>query len=357
MGEFAIIVSCLVLNAIFAAVEMAFVTVTKARLRELARGGRKGSREAQRILALREKPERTLSIIQIGITIVGALAAAVGGMGAAGTLSPYLSDRFGLGAESAQAIAVFLVVAPITYLSVVFGELVPKTLALRNPLRIVLAAGRWLVIFDQLFRPIVWILESSTRAVLALLGPRGYEKEEVSEAVELNHLSEKTREYVLNLVDLEKKLIRDVKLPWESVVYIREGMSADDVEKVVLESGHTRLPVLRRIGESVAGMINTKEFSVLRASGKMEWERLIRPVVQVEEGLPILRALRRMQDSRSHLSITYAGGARTGIVTVEDIFEEIIGDLYDEDDDGTIRRVLGATSRFRSWNSRPSPVR
>jgi putative hemolysin len=133
MIELAVIAACLLLNGILAGVEMAFVTIGRPRLRELARSG---NRDAQSILKLRENPERTLSILQIGITLVGAIAAAVGGAGAEELLDPILMQRFAVTEETAEIIGIILVVLPITYLSVVVGELVPKALALRNPQKI-----------------------------------------------------------------------------------------------------------------------------------------------------------------------------------------------------------------------------
>lgn len=351
---------CLVLNALFAAVEMAFVTVTKSRLRELARVG---NRDAARILGLRDNPERTLSIIQVGITIVGSAAAAVGGVGAMSTISPWLQAQISVSESVANSIAIIAVVLPITYVNVVLGELVPKTLALKNPLAIVLASARWLTLFDRVLSPAVSLLEASTKIVLRFIetflkpmkalqsgrAPVAVEEfERPKEGVELEHLSHKTREYVLNLVDLEHKRIRDVRLPWSSVLSVQMTDSADEVEKVVFASGHTRLPVMN--GEEAVGILNTKEFIVLNAtSGQSDWRNLVRPVVRVDEGSPILRALRRMQDQRSHLSITFKNGVISGIVTIEDIFEEIIGDIFDEDDDGKLRRVLSTAARIRSY--------
>lgn len=368
MGEFLVIVLCLVLNGLFAAVEMAFVTVTKSRLRDLARTG---NRDARRILALRDNPERTLSIIQVGITIVGSVAAAVGGVGAMSTLSPWMQENWGLSEMAANALGVVAVVLPITYVNVVLGELVPKTLALENPLRIVLLSARWLNLFDRTFSPVVSVLEISTRVVLRLVATvwqpfkrntfkssegevTGEDGDTKMKPVELDQLSHKTREYVLNLVDLEHKRIRDVRLPWSSVVCLRFTDDADQVERVVLASGHTRLPVMN--GDDIVGIVNTKEFVVLRSTSQSsDWRHLIRPVVRVDEGAPILRALRRMQDQRSHLSITFKNGEISGIVTIEDIFEEIIGDIFDEDDDGKLRRVLSTSAKFRSYAATHTP--
>jgi len=345
MIEIIVIAACLVLNALLSGTEMAFVTVQRPRLRELARSGNPA---AQKILSFRENPERTLSIIQIGITLVGALAAAIGGAGAEESLQPIFQGKLGLSEPVSEALSVLSVVIPITYLSVVGGELVPKALALRDPQAIVLRAAKWLVLFDRMFAPIVSALEWSTKKFLQLFfgwaqhGPAPSE----SAAVELDLLSHQARQYVLNLVDIEKKRVKDVMLPWEQVIAVRVDQSPEEVENTVLSSGHTRLPVLK--DDAVVGIINTKEFMALRRSGLEDWQSIVRPVVQVQESDPILRALRLMQEKRSHLSIVFSQNRRVGIVTIEDILEEIIGDVFDEDDDGTLRRILSTASKFRS---------
>ena len=355
MVEFAVILVCLLLNGLFAAVEMAFVTTTKPRLREMARAG---NRDAARILRLRENPERTLSVLQIGITAVGAVAAAVGGIGAVSYLGPWLQGHLSIGRAAADTLAIVAVILPMTYFSVVAGELVPKTLALRNPVGIVLRSARWLVLFDRILSPVVTLLEGSTRAVLRRLKKPVHSTAEAlaeGEAVELDSLSDQTREYVLNLVDLERRRIRDVRLPWNEVVHVHETDSAETVTRVVLDSGHTRLPVIKE--GQVLGILNTKEFFLLTGRGGGDWRALVRPVVRVDESAPILRALTLMQERRSHLSITFNQGRLSGIVTVEDIVEEVIGDLFDEDDDGRLRQVLSRSrARVRIYSSPPGPV-
>lgn len=163
MMEIILITVCLLLNAVLSGTEMAFVTVPRPRLRELATSG---DPAAQKILALRDNPERTLSIIQVGITLVGALAAAVGGAGAEEALQPFFQERWGVSEPLSEFLSILTVVVPLTYLSVVVGELVPKALALRNPQTIVLQAARWLVRFDRMFAPIISALEWSTKKFL-----------------------------------------------------------------------------------------------------------------------------------------------------------------------------------------------
>ncbi len=348
MEETIIICLCLVLNAILAAIEMAFVTVAKPRLRGLAREGHK---EAKRVLALRENPERTLSVIQVGITVVGAIAAAVGGAGAQESIAPYLTQSFKLSPLWAEWIAIIGVVVPISFLNVVFGELVPKTLAIRSPLDIVLRAGRWLELFDQMLAPLVSLLEWTTKKVLWLLSVKTAPQDEgPEEEFELDDLSFQARQYVLNLVSIEQKRVRDVFLPWTQVNAVKVTQSFAEVEAVVLASGHTRLPVLK--DDFVQGVLNTKEFITLIKLGETDWERIVRPMVKVLDTDPLLKVLRLLQEKRSHLATVYSASRRLGIVTMEDIIEEVIGDVFDEDDDGALKHVIRTGATFKTIGPR-----
>ncbi len=348
MEETIIICLCLVLNAVLAAIEMAFVTVAKPRLRGLAREGHK---EAKRVLALRENPERTLSVIQVGITVVGAIAAAVGGAGAQETIAPYLTQAFKMPPLWAEWIAIIGVVVPISFLNVVFGELVPKTLAIRSPLDIVLRAGRWLELFDQMLAPLVSLLEWTTKKVLWLLSVKtAHQDDGPEEEFELDDLSFQARQYVLNLVSIEQKRVRDVFLPWNQVNAVKVTQSFAEVEAVVLASGHTRLPVLK--DDFVQGVLNTKEFITLIKLGETDWERIVRPMVKVLDTDPLLKVLRLLQEKRSHLATVYSASRRLGIVTMEDIIEEVIGDVFDEDDDGALKHVIRTGATFKTIGPR-----
>lgn len=268
MLELFIVLMCLVCNALLAGAEMAFVAVSKPGLRGLVR---QGHRKAELLLTLREHPERTLSVIQIGITLVAALAGAVSGAGAEEELSPTIEAWFGVAETTADTMAIGIVVLPLTYCTVVIGELVPKTLALKHAQDVALRAAPWLSYSDKILGPLVTLLEWSTKRLLNLLSlwPKrsGHVEhgESVEDTVELGALSMQHRQYVLNLVDLETKRVQDIYLPWEQVIAVDVAHSAQDVEAVVITSGHTRLPVLK--GAAVAGILNTKEFIALHAAG------------------------------------------------------------------------------------------
>jgi magnesium and cobalt exporter, CNNM family len=349
MIEVTIVVLCLLANALIAGAEMAFVAVSRPSLRELVRQGQK---KAEILLRLRERPERTLAVMQIGITLVAALAGAVGGAGAEEQLSPVF-ERLGVSESTADMLAIGVVVIPLTYFTVVIGELIPKTLALRHSLAVGLAAAPWLSFFDCLLGPLVTIFEWSTKKFLSLLrlttgAPSGMRSEDAQAAtVELGLLSTEHRQYVMNLVDLERKRVKDIYLPWKQVVKADVHLSAAEVQSILLASGHTRLPVLDE--ESLVGILNAKEFFALHASGTEQWRSLVRPAVELPEHLPLLSGLKVLQDRRVHMGIVCSPQTRLGIVTLEDILEEIIGEIYDEDDDGALKAILTASPKTKGY--------
>lgn len=341
--EWLIVAVCLFLNALLAAAEIAFVSITRSQVRELLKTGKKS---AEILLELRENPERTLSVIQVGISLVGMLAAAVGGVEAAQSLGPYLQTKFSISTQTAEMIALAILVIPLTFLNVIFAELVPKTLALRNPQKFAMWSARWLQRMDTVFLPIIDILEWTTKKILKVFFPKSRMTTLApSDTVELDQLSQQARQYILNLVGIEKKRVRDVMLPWGQVDHILFAQPLEEVEAIALRSGHTRLPVMAE--GQLFGIVNTKELLALVKAGNEKWVHIVRPMSKVLEGDSLFKALRQMQEKRSHLSAVFLASNLVGIVTMEDIIEEIIGEIYDEDDDGALRRILSSQGRMR----------
>lgn len=347
MNALIIVGICILLNALFAAYEMAFVSVAKPELRALSR---KGNKRAHAILHLREKPERTLSIIQIGITLVGAVGAAVGGAGAAEVLEPILISEYGLSQITADLTAVVMVVIPLTYFNVVLGELVPKSLALKKPMLILMAGTPFLVFFDKIFAPVVTVLEVSTRLILRLFmrGKKGELPEIASpSSIEIDMFSPLHQRFMFNMANLEKRVIVDSCVEWEYVNFIRLEDTLEDVTASVFNSGHTRLPVLK--DNVVVGVLHTKEFMILRESGERNWQTIIRSIITLKPKESLISTLRLMQEKRSHMCVVIdpQNLRIVGIVTLEDIIEEIVGDIFDEDDDGRVKRIFISRIRER----------
>lgn len=344
MEEVLIVIVCLGINAFLSAFEMAFVSVPKIELRRLAR---EGNKLAAKVVPLRDFPERTLSVIQVGITLVGALSAAVGGAGASESFEPYFMN-LGMSNGSAETLSIMIVVIPITYLSVVVGELVPKTLALRSPSKITLLGARFILVADRLFGPVISLLEISTKYLVKVFFPRplttGVPSEE--SAVELTHFTKQHRQIMLNMASIEKKLVKDFFVAWDKVIHVDMNESLEDVVGKIFHSSHTRLPVTQ--SGMVAGIINAKEVLAARESGISDWLSVMRPAIRVSSTDTALNALKFLQEKRSHLAIV---DNLAGIVTLEDINEEIFGEIYDEHEDGRVKKLIALTAKTRTPKS------
>jgi putative hemolysin len=246
-------------------------------------------------------------------------------------------------------LSIAIVVLPLTYLSVVFGELIPKTLALRNPAQVALFGVRFVRIIDSIFSPIIGLFEASTTIFLRILS-RGRDTQSRPEenAVEITHFTPAHREIILNMAAIEKRLIRDFFVPWERVVHVDFNDPIEKVIELIFSSSHTRYPVTQ--GPIVAGIINAKEVLAARESGITDWLRCLRPATSVQSQDTALHALRLLQEKRSHLAIV---DKRAGIVTLEDINEEIFGEIYDEHEDGRVKKLIASTIKTRGPASEP----
>jgi len=352
MVELLVMAGCLLINALLSGIEIAFVSVGRPKLRDLVK---KGNKEAALVLRLRDNPERTLSVLQVGITTVGVLAAALGGFSADEVLSPFFEARLGLSRGTSEAITVLMVTIPYTYISVVVGELVPKSVALGNPVKFILLSARWLVVLDRGLSPAINVLERSTKMVLHLLPFLSRQPESdaapLDPSLDLEMLTEEHRQYMLNLFDLRRKSVGEIMLPWRQTVTVDRSSPLSRVATLIHECGHTRLPVLSQDG--VIGVLNSKEFLFLQASGAEDWQTLIRDVIRLRALDSLVDALRLMQRQHSHLAVIYSGVQPIGIVTMEDIFEEVIGEIFDEDDDGRLRRIAALKRLARPQYPRP----
>lgn len=348
MVQIFVVLLCLILNAFLAAFEMAFVAVSKAELRALVK---RENLNAKLLLKLREHPERTLSLIQVGITLVGVVAAATGGAGAGEVIEPWLMGRFHVTEEIAEVVALVLVVVPLTGLNVVIGELVPKTLALRNPTKIVLWGAGFVKVMDRMFSPLVTALEFSTKKILSWFFPAsdpgaGHQGDLLT--LELHEFSPVHRNFILNMVDIEKKQLGEILLPWSEVVKLDKESSMAEVFATMIKSGHTRLPVVDK--NQIVGILHTKEFMSLREMGSGDWLNIVRPTLYFKSSDSALGAMRLLQERHTHMAMVLSlEGQCLGIVTLEDILEEIVGDIFDEDDEPRIAQVMAAKIKAKGF--------
>jgi magnesium and cobalt exporter, CNNM family len=345
MWEILFIFLCIVLNAVLAGIEIAFVSVNKTFLRHRVK---QGDYKAKRLLALKEKPERTLSTIQIGITLLASLTAAVGGAAAGINIIPILHETFQISLPVAEIIAILLVVTPITYFSVVIGEITPKALALRNPYFFATLGTPILIRLSNFFYPIVRLCEKSTKMLLEMIPlqktqERDREKEyhEYEKLLTSYHgLPQKGKEYMINLSKIQEKTVEDILLKWDEVDYVSTDQELHEIVEKIISSGHTRMPVVDN--GQVVGLINTKEILAFSRCKDINWRKLMHTPVYFKKDSSPIDSLNTLQGKRIHMGIVEGDhNIPIGIITIEDIIEEVLGEIYDEDDRGSLQRILG----------------
>ncbi len=351
--EILLIVLLAVANGVLAMSEIAIVSARKARLQELAEDG---DRRAQIALDLANEPTRFLSTVQIGITLVGILAGAVGGATIAKELGGLLS-RIPLLAPYGEAIALGIVVLAIAYLSLVIGELVPKRLALANSDRVATRVAVPMRRLSTLAGPVVRLLSASTEAVLRLLGVRPSPEPPVSEDELKIMLAEATEEGVFepSEEDMVRRVFRLGDRRVSALMTHRTDIAWLDIVdppqewiSIITSSGYTRFPVARESLDNILGVVQAKDLLIRKlVDGPADLKPLLSPPVFVPESAPALELLSLFRESRQSMALVIDEyGGLEGLLTVYDVLEAIVGDLPEE---GEAYQPEAVERRDGSW--------
>ncbi len=336
--ERSILLALVIVNGLFAGAEIAVLTAAKSKVQA---GVTARERRALAVAALREEPERFLATVQIGITVIGAAAGAFGGARIAADLAPHLEGVFG---SSAEQIALVIVVAAVAFLSLVLGELVPKSLALRYSSGYAFLIGRPLLRLSGLMRPLVWFLTACSNAVLKLFGDRTsftetrMSREElrelVREAAKSGSVDPRGSEIATRALELGDISVAEVMVRRDRIVAIPRDAPPDHVQRMLLEEGFSRMPVYDGELDRVVGYIVARDVLALAwESNLIALEDIIRPLLYVPLSARIGAVLREMQAKRIQIAIVVDEHAGTaGLVTVEDLLEELVGDIFGERD-------------------------
>jgi len=312
--------------------------VRTSRLRELRE---RGHGLAAAALALRRDPERLLATVQIGITVVGAAAAAFGGAALAARLAPVLARTPSL-VPYADELALTLVVALVSYLSIVVGELVPKSLALRASERYALLAAPPLLALSWVARPLVWFLTLSSNVLLRPFGDRTtftesrYSAEELQQLVEdatkSGSLHPHAADIASRALDFQDLEASDVMVPRQEVVTLEQRATLAEIKSVLAARPHTRLPVQDGSPDRIVGYVNVKDLTTRTfQDSSTVIADVMRPAYFVPESKRAVDLLLEMRQRRTPLAIVIDGhGGLVGIVTLEDLIEELVGDIFSE---------------------------
>ena len=333
MIELLVIVVLLVFNGIFAMAEIAIVSSRKARLLQRADEGDAGARLAMRLAAA---PESFLSTVQVGITLVGVLAGAFGGASLSGYVSPVLAAVPAL-APYAERLAFVIVVAFITYLSLIIGELVPKNLALRNPEVIACVMARPMHLLSRLAYPLVWLLGVSTRIVMRLFGKSGPAcgptPEEVQvlvrEGLVTGGVRPEESDMVEGVFDLREVRAEEIMLPKPKVVFLNSTEQPGQFWPRVAASRQAVFPICEGNRDEILGLVSLRDLYVLAAGGKSQaLTEILRPPVFVAENQPALSLMETLRKSALGAAlVTDEFGTIRGLITLEDLVEEVVGEL------------------------------
>ncbi|HSE09814.1 MAG TPA: hemolysin family protein [Nocardioidaceae bacterium] len=336
LANIGLVVVFVLIGGVFAAAEIALVSLRDSQVRSIAEKSKRGRTVAE----LNEDPNRFLSAVQVGVTLAGFLSAAFGGATLADDLAPVLVS-WGLPERPAGPVALVLVTIAISYLSLVLGELVPKRLALQRSEAFALALGPMIDRVSKVSRPVIWLLSKSTNAVVRLLGgdPRAQKEqmsdEELRELIDQHEtLGEEERRIVEDVFEAGDRQIREVMIPRTEVDFLDAGTPVYKAAKYALTQPHSRYPVTRGSVDDVIGFVHVRDLLDPQMSGRsVRVGELVRDTLVLPWTRPILAALADMRREGTHLAMVadeYGGTA--GIVTMEDLVEELIGDIRDEYD-------------------------
>lgn len=337
LTEILLILTLIVANGVFAAAEIAILSVRPTRLRELVA---RGMRRAVALDELRAFPERFLATIQIGITLVSTTASAFGGAAVAERLGALL-QRIGLGKYAEEA-ALALVVVVISFLSLMLGELVPKSLALRYGESYALLVSRPLQLLAQAGRPLVWVLTASTNLLLRLFGDStSFTETKLSstelrllleEAAKTGELRKDTGEIARRALDFEKLSVAEVMVLREDMVLLDLNATTEEVLRILGESGHTRFPVHNDTPDSIVGYVTARDvLAQMAASQQIVLATALRPPYFIPATMPAVEVLKELQQRRMRMAIVVSDtGHILGLITIEDLVEELVGDIFHE---------------------------
>lgn len=327
-------------NAVFACAEIAVLSANENRLECLKK---EGDKRAIRLLHLIEEPSRFLSTIQVGITLAGFLASAF----AADNFSDKLVNLFvqlGVNIKPAtlDTIAVILITIILSYFTLIFGELVPKRLAMKNPERISLIISGLIAFVAKIFNPIVWLLTISTNGILRLLGIDPYADDNniteedirmlVDQGSQKGSINPNEQEMIHNIFEFDNKYAQDVMTHRTEVSLLWLEESEEDWEKTINESRHTYYPVCHESTDNVIGVLNTKDYFRLKdKSRKNVLEKAVRPAYFVPETVRTDILFNNMKKTKNHFAVVLDDyGGMTGIITINDLLEQLVGSLDDD---------------------------
>jgi putative hemolysin len=337
--EILIIAVLILFSAFFVLAEYSLIRVRRTRIEQLVDEGNRGARRVNRLIS---QPGRFLATIQIGVTFVGFLAAAYAGQSLAGDLANVLSGIPGL-APSAAPIALLIVTIVVSLLTIVFGELVPRAIALAHAERLALVFATPIEFLGRLLNPLVWFLTTLTNAIARLFGVNEQQQEKVTpeelmilveRGSEQGIIEAEEQQMIGAVLELGEQRVHEVMVPRIDIKALANDVSVEVIVETIVREGHSRIPIFEETIDNVVGILYAKDLLPYLARGESPNIRsILRPPLFVPESITVDDLLHLFQRRKVHIAIIldeYGGTA--GLVTIEDLIEEIVGEIQDEYD-------------------------
>ena len=336
-----VLVILIFVNAFFAAAEIAFISLNDAKI---DRQAKEGNKKAKKIKKMLKEPSKFLATIQIGITLAGFLSSAFAAEAFASELAPVLNELIPLGISAWHTISIVIITIILSYFSLVFGELVPKRIAMNSPEKIAFGTIGIIRFIHIATLPIVNFLNFSTNMVCKLFGIGPQDEETVTEeeirmmvdvGEEKGSIEEEERELINNVFEFNDKTVSEVMVHRTEVYAIDLSSNVEDILSELKEYKYSRIPVYEESIDTIVGVLFIKDLLAYAYSKKeVKIKKIMRPAYFVSESKPINEFFKEMQRDKQQLAVVldeYGGTA--GIITMEDIIEELVGNIFDEYDE------------------------
>ena len=341
MSQVIVLAILILINAFFAATEIAFISINDAKIEKQAKEGNKKAKQIKKML---REPSKFLATIQIGITLAGFLSSAFAADAFADDLAPMLQNLMPLGLAAWRNISIILITIILSYFSLIFGELVPKRLAMRNSEKIAFGTIGIVRAISIITAPFVKLLTASTNGISKLFGISGTDEETVTEeeirmmvdvGEEKGSIKEEEKELINNVFEFNDKVVSEIMIHRKDIYAIDINSDVDNILKELDEYKYSRIPVYEESIDNIVGMLFIKDLLAnVKKKDKVKISKIIREPYFVSENKPIDELFRDLQKNKHQLAIVldeYGGTA--GLVTMEDIIEELVGNIFDEYDD------------------------
>lgn len=348
----------ILINAFFAATEIALISINEKKVRALAEDGDK---KAKKMIKIIEEPTKFLSTIQVGITLAGFLGSAFAADNFAQKLSAWIISAFEVPMKyfgTINTVSVVIITLVLSYFTLVLGELVPKRIAMKHKEKLASAVCGIISFLTAALKPIIWFLTVSTNGVLRLFGINPHEKEEsVSEedivimldaGADEGTLKQDDIEYIKNVFKLERLSAADIMTPRSALVAVPKDISEEKLLEIIGSEGYSRIPVYEDNLDKIVGVLHVREYLLRRSMPDFKIDDVLLEPEFVPETVHLDALFKDMQNGHIHMVIVLNEyGLPLGVVTMEDIIEEIVGEIWDEQDEAVVPIMEIGENRYR----------